>query len=111
MFFFGFGIKMSFVQSFKEHIAPTYPPKIVVQMSTIVNKATRPPQCSHHIATFSQQLNMVEEENLKNLVLVEGDLKDGESDLDERYTPPLPYEGIGDNVKDAGEDGIATPKQ
>jgi hypothetical protein len=54
---------------------------------------------------------MVEEENLKNLVLVESDLKDGESDLDERYTPPLPYEGIGDNVKDAGEDGIATPKQ
>jgi len=32
---------------------------------------------------------MAEEENLKNLVLVEGDLKDGELDLDEKYTPPL----------------------
>jgi hypothetical protein len=32
---------------------------------------------------------MAEEKNLKNLVLVEGDLRDGESDLDEKYMPPL----------------------
>jgi hypothetical protein len=55
---------------------------------------------------------MAEEENFKNLVLVEGDLGDGELDLDEEYAPPPPpYEGISDNVKDAEEDGIATPKQ
>jgi hypothetical protein len=31
---------------------------------------------------------MVEEKNLENLVLVESDLGDGESDLDEESPPP-----------------------
>jgi hypothetical protein len=31
---------------------------------------------------------MVEEENPKDLILGEGDIGDGESDLDEKYAPP-----------------------
>jgi hypothetical protein len=54
---------------------------------------------------------MVEEENLEDLMLVEIDLGDGESDLDEEYAPPSSNEGIDDSVEDAEGDGIATPKQ
>jgi hypothetical protein len=40
--FFGFGIKMSFVEGFKEHIASIDPLKIIVQNFTIVNKGAGP---------------------------------------------------------------------
>jgi hypothetical protein len=57
---------------------------------------------------------MVEEENLKDLMLVESDLGDGgELDLDEEYpTPPPPTdEGTNDNAKHMEGDDIATPKR
>jgi hypothetical protein len=57
---------------------------------------------------------MVEEENLKDLMLVESDLGDGgELDLDEEYPPPPPPtdEGTNDNAKHMEGDDIATPKR
>jgi len=53
---------------------------------------------------------MVEEENPKDLILGEGDIGDGESDLDEKYAPP-PDEGIDDSAEDMKGDGITTRKR
>jgi hypothetical protein len=44
-------------------------------------------------------------------MLVEIDLGDGESNLDEEYGPPPLNESIDDSVEDTKGDGIVTPKR